>query len=523
MRVSAPSFSWFLPNLWLVAQGIAFVFACGTLFTLTPMRGFGLQARTSSLASPTRSSPALSDEMRALQAKVQQLEARDARLEAELEDLREEMHGRRQEGSGGPHVALDGPLGATPSSQSATNAAPLEQNLTTGSTAGGTLTEADRGILDFLKGTTTNVSLDGYYAYNFNHPVGRVNLLRSYDVLSNAFSLNQASVVFEHAPDVAAGKRFGLRLDLQFGQATATLQGNPANEPRPDIYRNIFQAYGTYVVPLGRGLNVDFGKWGSSIGIEGNYSKDQLNYSRAYWFDFLPFYHMGIRASYPVNDKFTLNYWIVNGTQQTEPVNAFKDQLFGFTATPRKSVTWNVNYYLGQEHPDAQQISNGGPIPVQPGLNFVAIRPAPDGRLHIFDSYVNWQATPRWTFAVEGDYVIERLWRHASAGHSSAPTDVAGGAAYARYQLSPRFAFGARAEYLSDRQGMFSGVSQALKETTATFDYKVADGFLMRYEWRRDFSNQPYFLTDVQGGKSTQQNTATVGLIWWVGRKQGAW
>ena len=487
------------------------------------MRGFGLQASTSSLASPTRSSPALSDEMRALQAKVQQLEARDARLEAELEDLREEMHGRRQEGSGGPHVALDGPLGATPSSQCATNAAPVEQNLTTGSTTGGTLTEADRGILDFLRGTTTNVSLDGYYAYNFNHPVGRVNLLRSYDVLSNAFSLNQASVVFEHAPDVAAGKRFGLRLDLQFGQATATLQGNPANEPRPDIYRNIFQAYGTYVVPLGRGLNVDFGKWGSSIGIEGNYSKDQLNYSRAYWFDFLPFYHMGIRASYPVNDKFTLNYWIVNGTQQTEPVNAFKDQLFGFTATPRKSVTWNVNYYLGQEHPDAQQISNGGPIPVQPGLNFVAIRPAPDGRLHIFDSYVNWQATPRWTFAVEGDYVIERLWRHASAGHSSAPTDVAGGAAYARYQLSPRFAFGARAEYLSDRQGMFSGVSQALKETTATFDYKVADGFLMRYEWRRDFSNQPYFLTDVQGGKSTQQNTATVGLIWWVGRKQGAW
>jgi len=268
---------------------------------------------------------------------------------------------------------------------------------------------------------------------------------------------------------------------------------------------------------------VDFGKWGSSIGIEGNYSKDQLNYSRAYWFDFLPFYHMGIRANYPVNDKLTLNYWIVNGTQQTEPVNAFKDQLFGFTATPRKSVTWNVNYYLGQEHPDAQQISNGGPIPVQPGLNFVAIRPAPDGRLHILDSYVNWQATPRWTFAVEGDYVIERLWRHASAGHSSAPTDVAGGAAYARYQLSPRFAFGARAEYLSDRQGMFSGVSQALKETTATFDYKVADGFLMRYEWRRDFSNQPYFLTDVQGGKSTQQNTATVGLIWWVGRKQGAW
>ena len=63
--------------------------------------------------------------------------------------------------------------------------------------------------------------------------MGRVNLLRAYDVLSNEFSLNQADVVVEHAPDVTAGRRWGWRLDLQFGQATDTLQGNPANEPRP--------------------------------------------------------------------------------------------------------------------------------------------------------------------------------------------------------------------------------------------------------------------------------------------------
>ena len=34
------------------------------------------------------------------------------------------------------------------------------------------------------------------------------------------------------------------------------------------------------------------------------------------------------------------------------------------------------------------------PIPVQPGLSFTAITPAPDGLLHIFDSYVTWQANP---------------------------------------------------------------------------------------------------------------------------------
>jgi hypothetical protein len=386
-----------------------------------------------------------------------------------------------------------------------------------------TLTPQDRRSLDFLRDTTINIGIDGYYEYNFNAPVGRVNLLRAYDVLSNSFSLNQASVIFDHPPEVAEGRRFGGRLDLQFGQATDTLQGNPSNEPRPDIYRNIFQAYGTYIVPIGRGLDVDFGKWASSLGIEGNYTKDQMNYSRSYWFDFLPFYHMGFRVSYPVNDKFALNYWLINGTNQVEPTNSFKDELFGFTATPRKTISWTTNYYFGQEHPDRISVPPTSPIPVQPGLSFAPIIPAPNGRLHIFDSYVSWQSTPKLTVAIEGDYVIERLWKNAAPGESSAPSHTDGSAAYVKYQLSSKFALAGRAEYLSDRGGLFSGLNQALKETTATLDYNVADGFLMRYEWRRDFSNQPSFLTSVQGVLSKQQNTATLGLIWWWGRKEGAW
>jgi len=386
-----------------------------------------------------------------------------------------------------------------------------------------TLTLEDRKNLDFLHDTTINLGLDTYYAYNFNNPVGRVNLLRAYDVLSNEFSLNQASVIIEHAPDVAAGRRWGGRVDLQYGQATDTLQGNPLNEPRPDIYRNIFQAYGSYVVPVGKGINVDFGKWGSSLGIEGNYTKDQINYSRAFWFDFLPFYHMGLRATIPLSDRFSINYWIVNGTNQVEATNGYKDELFGFTAKPRKDITWTMNYYLGQEHPDRALSANCGPIPVQPGLCFTAITPAPNGRTHIFDSYVTWQPNTKLTMALEGDYFISRLWKNAAPGESSAPSHVDGGAAYLQYQLSPKFAVGTRAEYMSDRGGLFSGLTQALKENTITFDYKLADNFLMRYEWRRDFSNQPSFLSDTQGLLRKQQNTATVGMVWWWGRKEGSW
>ncbi len=48
--------------------------------------------------------------------------------------------------------------------------------------------------------------------------------------------------------------------------------------------------------------------------------KTKSNYSRSFWFDYLPFYHMGLRMNYKVNDKLAVNYWVTNGTQQTEGV-----------------------------------------------------------------------------------------------------------------------------------------------------------------------------------------------------------
>jgi len=202
------------------------------------------------------------------------------------------------------------------------------------------------------------------------------------------------------------------------------------------------------------------------------------------------------------------------------------DELFGFTAKPLKSLSWTVNYYFwhfGQDHPNRVVVPPTSPIPVQPGLSFEPIIPAPDGRTHIFDTYATWQATPKLTLQGEADYFIQRLWQYSSPGHSSAPSVVTGGAGYARYQFNSKTALAARAEYLSDGGGVFSGLNQDLKEATLTLDYNLASGFLTRYEWRTDFSNQPSFLTNVQGVLSKQQTTATVGLIWWWGRKEGPW
>ena len=446
----------------------------------------------------------------------QQLQQHVSQLESEVQELREQVKEMKAAMALKPvSASVDGvPHDTVDVQASAVAGSP------------GSLTADDRSTLDFLKGTTINAMVDTYYDYNFNQPVGRVNTLRAYDVLSNAFSLSQADLIVERAPDVSGGRRYGARIDLQFGQATETLQGNPANEPRPEIYRNIFQAYGTYVVPVGNGLNVDFGKWASSLGAEGNYTQYQINYSRSYWFYYLPFYHMGARVTYPFSKKVALNYWLVNGTNQTEPTNGFKDELFGLVITPNKNVSWTINYYFGQDHPDSLQIPVCGPPPVQPGLCFQKISPAPDGKTQIFDSYVTWQTTPKLVLELEGDYVIQRLWENNGPGQSDAPADVWGGAAYAKYQLTPRTYLATRGEYLNDHGGLFTGITsytEALKEVTATYDFTLANGFDMRWEFRRDMSNRPLFLTSQQGVLSTNQNTATMGVIWWFGRKQGPW
>jgi Putative beta-barrel porin-2, OmpL-like. bbp2 len=375
----------------------------------------------------------------------------------------------------GPAHAQSAPPETTPSGQAVTAAAP--------------------GPFDHVK---LGVTLEGFYQYNWNRPYDRINLLRAYDTRSNVFGIQQTAIVIESAPAVDQGRRFGARVDLQFGQATETVQGSAVNEPRPDVYRHVWQAYGTYVFPVGRGLQMDFGKFASSLGYETNYAKDNNHFSRAYLFNFLPFYHSGLRATLPVSDEITLMYMLTNGIQQTEDFNNFKSNHVAAIVRPTSSVTWTVNYYAGQEQPD------GG----EPG--------GPDGYFTVFDTYVAWTVTPALSVGLDVNYVTNEVNRDDDA------LALQGTGVYARYQVSSPAALSMRYERLDD-EGLFGGIDQVLHEVTATAEYKLADGFLVRGEFRRDWSNERFFTGPRPDDRRDHQNTALVGLVWWFGNKQGAW
>jgi hypothetical protein len=104
----------------------------------------------------------------------QEMQARITKLEAEVSELKAIVsHMQPAAATAAPAVAEVDP--AAPNQPTAKPQG-LPQTV---------LQPADSKVFSFLRDTTINVALDGYYAYNFNNPIGRVNLLRAYDVLSN--------------------------------------------------------------------------------------------------------------------------------------------------------------------------------------------------------------------------------------------------------------------------------------------------------------------------------------------------
>jgi hypothetical protein len=161
-------------------------------------------------------------------------------------------------------------------------------------------------------------------------------------------------------------------------------------------------------------------------------------------------------------------------------------------------VTWTTSYYVGQEQPDGSQPDG------------------PDGFFRVFDTYVAYTATPKLTVGLDVNYVTNEV-RKADDASSLQGTGI-----YARYQATSPAAVSIRYERLDD-EGLFAGVEQVLHEITATAEYTFADGFLLRGEFRRDWSNQRFFTGPRPGDLRDHQNTALVGLVWWFGNKQASW
>ncbi|NOT62309.1 MAG: outer membrane beta-barrel protein [Acidobacteria bacterium] len=351
------------------------------------------------------------------------------------------------------------------------------------------------GALNFFKDVEVSGIVDGYYSYNSN----KVDLFsqgRAFDVRHNAFSLQMAKISFERKN--SKENPIGFRVELGVGE-TVDRVISVSDSSRNDGTKHVLQAYASYVAPIGKGLTLDFGKFYTPIGGEVVDTKDNFNYSRAftYWYGG-PFYHMGLRAKYAINDKVAVTGLLVNGWD-----NVFENNAKGsgksvggqISVSPTSKFTVVQSYLVGKEAPLAN----------------VPATSSRDNVRHIADTlatvYVNDKLTlmGEYTLGKDGDNDGKRGQWQAFAS-------------YLRYALNSRMAFSPRFEVFKDREGLRTGLGQTLKDLTLTHEIKLVDNFITRFEYRRDFSDRNFF-TNSGGAARNSQNTFIIGLSYFFTTK----
>ncbi len=342
---------------------------------------------------------------------------------------------------------------------------------------------------NFFRSVEVSGVVDGYYGFN-NNEVDMFTQGRAFDVRHNAFSLQLAKLTLERKNSKESP--LGFRADLGLGD-TVDRVISVSDSSRNDATKHVLQAYASYVAPLGSGLTLDFGKFYTPVGAEVVETKDNFNYSRGLLFLYGPFYHAGLRTKYTVSDKVSLSGFLVNGWDNLFE-NNFDQRTTGKTIgfqlglTPSKKFAITGTYLGGQEAPLAN-------------VPDVSLR---DNWRNIFDSVATYYLTDKVTLL--GNFVYGN--DGDNLGNRGYWTGFAG---YLKFAFNNRLAFSPRFEVFNDNDGLRTGRAQTIKDITLTQEVKLLNNFLTRFEFRRDFSNQPFF-TNFDGISKKNQNTFLVGV-----------
>lgn len=351
---------------------------------------------------------------------------------------------------------------------------------------GGPATDAydgidERAALDF------HLLLDVYLLHNFNRPASRRNQLREFDFNSDLPSLSYLRLTLAHHP-----RRFGFRVDVGLGDTADSYQSaDPLQPDHPSLARAfsyVEQAFVTVMVPVGRGLELDVGKFSTPVGLEDNESVSNWNYSRSFLYSWAePSLHVGARATYQVSDRLSLGLFWLNGWN-SNVVGGDGLRSFAGAVSYRPSKRWElVLVYLGGlERP---------PMQLNGTLSF----------RDVVSAYVTYKPIERVLFSLALDY-----------GNDLAAGGVNwwGIAGYARVQARSWLAAALRGEYLDDPDGFITGTRQQLAEATVTLEAEHQAGrarLLARLEYRHDQSSRRPF-EGAQPDTRSAQDTITLAL-----------
>jgi Putative beta-barrel porin-2, OmpL-like. bbp2 len=338
--------------------------------------------------------------------------------------------------------------------------------------------------------------VDGYYGYNFDHPhttacpSGTVpsgfatpcSAFRAFDGPSQQLGLNMIELILDKPPD-ANNSRLGYHLGFGFGNAMNVV--NATDPGGQGFAQYLKEAYFSYLAPVGKGLQIDFGKFVTQHGAEVIESKDNWNYSRSLLFTYaIPFYHFGVRAKYAFNDKYQVTAYLVNGWNNIIDNNTGKTLGLQFGWNPNKKVGIVQNYMVGPE-----ETNNNSNV------------------RQLWDTVVTYSPTAKLSLMANYDY--GRGDRMAGVVN---PVFWSGIAGYVKYAFTDKYALATRYEYYNDHNGFTTGTAQHFNGFTGTFERKVGGALITRLEYRRDMSNRPTF--EKGSAPVKEQDTVAAGLVY---------
>jgi len=157
------------------------------------------------------------------------------------------------------------------------------------------------------------VHTDVAYLGDLNSPANQLFRSRGTTPKVDEVIVNMAGVYVRKKPSEQS--RWGLEFGAHTGE-DAKLFGFSATAPNMSGASWMLHLPPTnisYLLPVGSGLTVQGGIFGSFIGYDGLYAKDNLSYTRPWTADFTPYYMLGVNASYGVTSKTTVAGFILNG------------------------------------------------------------------------------------------------------------------------------------------------------------------------------------------------------------------
>jgi len=361
---------------------------------------------------------------------------------------------------------------------------------------------APTGLAGLLGPTTLSGFVDVYYGYNSNQPANRTTALHNFDVNSSQFALNMLELVADKAPDATAS-RVGYHIALGFGQAMNLVNGGEVASPNvpgtpvltpPSTITNFDQylkeGYLEYLAPVGKGLQINVGKFVTPAGAEVIETKDNWNYSRGLLFSWaIPYFHFGMSGKYAFNSKFALTGYLMNGWNNSVDNNSGKTTGFSAAWTPNSKTSVIENYLVGPEQAD----------------NNSSFR-------HLTDTVVTYSPTAKLSLMANYDYGHDRL---PVAGLPTTTSAVwwTGLAGYIKYAPNAKWAIATRGEWFKDHNGFSTGTAQNVSEFTLTLQRMLASKIMTRLEFRRDMSDQDVFPYRT-GLLKDAQNTVTLGMVY---------